>query len=278
MEKDLTVENIRRMNYTDFISLIKEENRPPGGKKTIQEILLNSFIKKEDKVLEVGCTNGFTSLEIARILGCDVLGIDINKNSLLNAKKRVRKEKVHFQYGDACKIPFRDESFDLVICSNATSFMGRKTEAIKEYIRVLKPWKFIAMTPMYYIKEPPIKIVKSVSYIIGVNIDIRSKKDWLDIIKKAELEVYYVSDYIFRTRTRKEINHFVEKSLDKDYIKGMPLEIIKEIKERWFNILCVFNENLKYVGYSVILLRKRIEPEEAELFEDVHLLNKEINK
>ena len=57
-------DEINKMSYTDFISLIQEENRPSGGKKTIREIALNSFINNESKVLEIGCTNGFSSIEI----------------------------------------------------------------------------------------------------------------------------------------------------------------------------------------------------------------------
>lgn len=34
--KKYTKEEIKKMSYTDFISLIKEENRPSGGKKNNQ--------------------------------------------------------------------------------------------------------------------------------------------------------------------------------------------------------------------------------------------------
>lgn len=33
MVKKYTKEQIKKLSYTDFISLIKEENRPSGGKK-----------------------------------------------------------------------------------------------------------------------------------------------------------------------------------------------------------------------------------------------------
>ena len=63
MNKKYTVEDIKKMSYTDFISLIREENRPSGGKKTIREIALNSFINENSNVLELGCTNGFSSID-----------------------------------------------------------------------------------------------------------------------------------------------------------------------------------------------------------------------
>jgi ubiquinone/menaquinone biosynthesis C-methylase UbiE len=124
--------NIEKMSYIDFISLIKEENRPPGGKKTIREFIKNSFVNKNSKILEVGCTNGFTSLEVARLLGCKVWGIDLHKPSIDNAKSRVKSEKVTFMVADALSLPFKSNFFDMVICSNATSFIKEKEKAIKK--------------------------------------------------------------------------------------------------------------------------------------------------
>jgi ubiquinone/menaquinone biosynthesis C-methylase UbiE len=262
----LTTKDIEEMPYTDFISLIREENRPPGGKKTIREFLLNSFVNVKSKVLEVGCTNGFTTLEVARVLGCKTYGIDINNKSLFNARNRITKEKAKFIYGDAYNIPFKDNSFDLVICSNATSFMKDKNKALSEYKRVVKPWKFIAVSPMYYLKNPPQKMVDKVSEIIGTKIDITSKEDWLKIFEQSGSEIYYSKDYKFNLKSKEEIERYVNKSLNKKHIQELPKDISDKIKLRWKDTINAFNENLIYVGYSVILLRKRLEPEEIELF------------
>ena len=257
---------IKNLLYTDFISLIREENRPPGGKKTIREFLINSFINQRAKVLEVGCTNGFTSLEVARLLNCQVYGIDINQNSLENAKRRVNGEKVRFIQGNAYNIPFKDNYFDLVICSNATSFMKEKDKAIKEYFRVTKPWGFVAACPMYYLEEPPKEIATKVSKILESPINIRTKEEWISLFKKTDFEIYLIKDYIFDHQRPEMIENLVKETLNKPHIINMPKHTKKEIASRWKNTLSVFNDNLSYVGYSIILLRKRKEPEETELF------------
>lgn len=267
--KKLTTKDIEEMPYTNFISLIQEENRPPGGKKTIREFLLNSFVNIKSKVLEVGCTNGFTTLEVARILGCKTYGVDINNASLSNAISRITKEKAKFIYGSAYQIPFKNNFFDLVICSNATSFMNNKKKAISEYKRVVRPWGFIAVSPMYYLKIPPKNIVDKVSRIIGTTIDIKSKKDWLKIFEQSGLEIYYSKDYKFNFKSKKEIKKYIHDSLNKRQVKELPKNIFTSIKLRWEDTINLFNKNLSYVGYSVILLRKRLEPEETELFTTV---------
>ena len=106
MMKKYTKEQIKKLSYTDFISLIKEENRPSGGKKTIREIAINSFINENSNVLEIGCTNGFSSLEINKITKCNVIGIDINKYSIENANEKIKlncldENKIKFEYGNA---------------------------------------------------------------------------------------------------------------------------------------------------------------------------------
>ena len=134
---------IKKLSYTDFISLIKEENRPSGGKKTIREIAINSFINDKSNVLEIGCTNGFSSIEINRLTNCNIVGIDINKNSIKNANEKIKvncldKSKIRFEYGNAEDLSkFKDNTFDLIICGNAISFINNKDKALDEIIRVL---------------------------------------------------------------------------------------------------------------------------------------------
>lgn len=267
---------INKISYTDFISLIREENRPPGGKKTVREFLLNSFTNQKSKVLEVGCTNGFTTLEIARTIGCKTYGIDINKKSLKNAQQRVKNERASFLFGSAYNIPFRSNKFDLVVCSNATSFMDNKKKAISEYKRVVKPWGFVAISPMYYIKTPPREIVAEVSKIIGSEISIKTKNEWLELFREEGFEIYYIRDYRFNKKTKEDIINYVKKSLNKPHLNILPKEIQNEIKDRWIQTMGVFSENLEHVGYSTILLRKRGEIEEVELFDsrEAHVNNK----
>jgi len=256
---------IKDMSYTDFIGLINQENRPPGGKFDINKILSKTFIDRKSNVLEIGCSNGFTSLEIARLVECNIWAIDINKNLIENAKKRIKKEKVKFIEASAYNIPFKKSMFDLVVCGNATSFMEDKDRAIKEYIRVVKPWRFIAMSPMYYIKNPPKKFIHKISNVLKVKIDMRSLEDWLNLIKKNNLEIYYLRNFDFQPKNNKALKEYVKQCLDKPYLKKLPKQIYMEIEKRWINISKLFNKNARYLGYSIILLRKREEREESEL-------------
>lgn len=83
----LTPEEIELMDYNEIIGLVKETNRIPGGRNTVFEIINRTCLNKESKVLEIGTSTGFTSIEISRFIKCNIKAIDINEDSLNEAKK-----------------------------------------------------------------------------------------------------------------------------------------------------------------------------------------------
>lgn len=270
--KKYSSEEIEKLSYTDFISLIKEENRPSGGKKTIREIVMNSFITCNSNVLEIGCTNGFSSIEMNKLTNCNVIGIDINKNSIQNAREKIllnhlNEEKVSFEYGNAEDLSnFDDDSFDLIICGNAISFISDKGKALKEMIRVLKPNGFISIVPIWYKYIPREDVINKVNKELGFNIKCYYENDWLDFSKYG-LELYLKKDFEFIYSTKEQIENYVNYMIDsKEHLKIYSEKDINLMKKRWQRIIEVFNENLSFTNYSVILLRKSLIEEEPEIF------------
>lgn len=272
--KKLTVSDIERMNYTDFIALLQETNRCPGGKQTIRRIQELLHIDSHTTILDVGSNTGFTSLEFARITPAHVSGIDISESCTDEAKKLLSQDsedvrsRVTFQVADAYSIPFPDEAFDLVMVGGATSFMDNKNKAINEYLRILRHWGFLVMTPLTYHTQPPLHVVNNVSKIIGVTIKPMSKEDWIKIVSEAteDFELYFDEPHKLFSRTDGEIKEYVEYFIHKNHIEELSSDVKESIRKKWLNILKVFNENHKYLGYSIIIFRKRLLVEEPELF------------
>ena len=107
----LIAKDIERMSYTNFIALLKETNRCPGGKKTIRRIREMIHIDDRTKILDVGSNTGFTSLELARIAPVHVSGIDISESCVAEAKRLLSEDvkyirsRVTFQVASAHDIP-----------------------------------------------------------------------------------------------------------------------------------------------------------------------------
>lgn len=273
-QNQLTGDNIEQMNYTDFIALLDETNRCPGGKKTIRRIRELIHIDDNTNILDIGSNTGFTSLELARITPANISGIDVSELCVDQAKKSLSKDiesirsRVTFQVASAYSIPFPDDSFDLIMVGGATGFMDDKSKAIREYLRVLRPWGFLVMSPLTYHTQPPQQIVNDISEIIGTTIKPMTREDWLKTVDEStkNFELYFDEPHTLSQRTNKEINEYVDYFLKKDHIKILSESVKEVIRKKWLSILKVFNDNHKFLGYSIIVFRKRLILEEPELF------------
>lgn len=101
---------------------------------------LTSSIPLENKnVLDIGCGSGMISAYF-----CDkrasVFGIDISENMIQQADDfvRSRNQKATFNIGDATRLQFPDNYFDLISCISVIEWLDNDAGAILEIKRVLK--------------------------------------------------------------------------------------------------------------------------------------------
>ncbi|RLI90265.1 MAG: ubiquinone biosynthesis protein UbiE [Candidatus Altiarchaeales archaeon] len=91
--------------------------------------------KKGEKVLDVGCGTGTYGLEFSK-MGLDVTCLDMSKRMLDIARKKSRD--MNTILGNAREIPFKDNTFDLIVGITLIEFLDEPERAIKEMKRVLK--------------------------------------------------------------------------------------------------------------------------------------------
>lgn len=97
-------------------------------------------IKKNHDVLDVGCGTGTLALKIAEKVR-RVTGIDASKEMVSVAKEKSKNTKnVNIIEAIMENLPFKDNSFDVVICSMTIHHLPTedKINALKEMKRVLK--------------------------------------------------------------------------------------------------------------------------------------------
>jgi ubiquinone/menaquinone biosynthesis C-methylase UbiE len=114
-------------------------NNPNQYKKAVQMRLDIVEFKKGIKILDVGCDVGRTIIEMA-YLGANCTGLDAAKDAirLINTVRDVYKLNVTGIYGDACNLPFDNETFDVVMSEEFFEHVTDINLAMKEQIRVLK--------------------------------------------------------------------------------------------------------------------------------------------
>lgn len=88
-----------------------------GRWRSVAEKLADHYkLNSNSKVLDVGCGKGFLLYDLTRVIpGIQIKGLDISKYALENSKEEIKKELI---VGNAKKLPFEDNSFDLIISIN----------------------------------------------------------------------------------------------------------------------------------------------------------------
>ncbi len=92
------------------------------------------------RVLEVAPGPGYTAIELARLGGLTVTGMDISATFVEIGRRNARRAgvSVDFGQGDAASMPFPDQSFDFVVCRAAFKNFAQPLCALLEMHRVLK--------------------------------------------------------------------------------------------------------------------------------------------
>jgi len=266
MTKIIT-QKIKEMSYIDLVAFLGEDNYPPGGKDSVRILTQNCFITKNSIVLDIGCNTGYVSFEIARLVKCSVVGIDINKNMIKVAEK-IRKTDplshlIKFKVANAMYLPFKKETFDIVISGGSTAFIDDKMRAIQEYKRVLKHWGFIGDINFFYRVKPPISLIKKLNSILEIQIQPWDLNYWMNLYEHCGLEKYFIYTSRSIPASCQDVENYCSAMADKKHLSESAKQ---ELKKKLIKIMDVFNENHKYLDYGIFIFRKKPNREQAYLF------------
>ena len=109
----------------------------PGGLELTKKAVDMLGLKPGDKVLDIGCGLGASLKFLAESYGADVRGVDFAPEAVRKTAELIGEGRA--LCADACRLPFEDESFQLVLMECVLTLIPEPELALSEALRVLAP-------------------------------------------------------------------------------------------------------------------------------------------
>ena len=106
-------------------------------------VVKSSEVKKNDKILDIGCGTGLLSLKFLKKTDCAISGIDNSSKMLKLFKEKIAKlklcDRITCKLEDAENLSFPNESFDVIASTVTLHHIKNKLPTIKKIYKKLKP-------------------------------------------------------------------------------------------------------------------------------------------
>jgi len=169
---------------------------------TIIELLKKSnSIKKESKILDLGCGKGAVLIKLVKEFGCEGYGIDALPEFIEDAKKYAKKNKVEqrceFEVGDIRRMVNDLKGYDVVVLGSIGPVFGDIKTTLLNVNNCIKDDGLVILddgylsadsqlkSPIYFNQADTLKQIESAKMRIVDQIVLSS-----EFIKKSNIEIY----------------------------------------------------------------------------------------
>ena len=124
-------------------------------------------------ILDLGSGPGYLSIDIARKSpGLKVYGIDLSRRMVKIARRHARGvDNAQFVFGNAAKLPFKDNSIDLVVSTGASHHWRTPRLVFAECYRVLKTgqeaWIYDGCPEVFYNPADRRRLKEEYGFFVG---------------------------------------------------------------------------------------------------------------
>jgi ubiquinone/menaquinone biosynthesis C-methylase UbiE len=219
----------------DLVRLSPRRVFPPGGEGLYRQIGRLTGLSSGQELLDVACGKG-TALEyFVREYGVLGTGVELDEKLVAEAERYFKEEglghAVNFQTASAADLPFRDESFDVVVGEVGLSATVEPLVAIQELVRVARPEGRIVLVQLVW--QAPVDEDRKV--VISEHLGARPLMavELRRILKNAGVGELHTEDWIdgttaFRSEAKKPFPDFAELFSLKE-----KLVVLRRARKRW---------------------------------------------
>lgn len=123
------------------------------SKNPVQKLLIANFYKSfivlaksvnPTSILDVGCGEGFSLCKLSEYkIGEKLEGIDYSKEAISTGKKLF--PGLLLKQGNVYNLPYKDNAFDLILCTEILEHLENPKKALQEILRVSKKYILVSV-------------------------------------------------------------------------------------------------------------------------------------
>lgn len=129
-------------SFTDDVARFYESTLVPLIFEPYAEDLASrAQVLEPNTILEVACGTGVVTRALASALPpvCEIIATDLNQAMVAHGESVGTPRPVTWRPADVMALPYKDESFDVVVCQFSVMFFPDRVGAYREIRRVLRP-------------------------------------------------------------------------------------------------------------------------------------------
>lgn len=190
-------------------------------RSSLPALLKAGHIRSGHRVLDVATGTGAAAEAAAAIVGPSgsVVGGDVSPDMLAIAQQNLRGLPITLQPFDAHDLPFPDDSFDTVLCQLGLMFFADPARALKEFLRVLRPGGYAAVSVN---STPEHSLFLRVGVVIADHVPAKAEMFWrpFSIRSPERLRMLFDSAGFRASLVQNDIRKVQFASFD-DYFSGI---------------------------------------------------------
>lgn len=138
----------------DLIWLSPRRIFPPGGEDLYRQVARLTDLSPGMEVLDVACGKGVPLDFLVREHGVQGTGVDADPRLVAESERHFKDQgmaaDVSLQEASSLDLPFRDETFDVVIGEIGLTATADPREAIRELVRVARPGGWVVLIQLVW--------------------------------------------------------------------------------------------------------------------------------
>lgn len=255
----MTPDTLLALSYTEFVAWINQWNALPGAHTTLSKWRVFGLVNHNSRLLDIACTTGFSTRELAMITGCEAIGIDISAASVASANrtKMLYAPEARVQYAVANAYEYAAvEPFTHLVLGSSLGFFNYPARLTARIPLLLKDGGYLLAAPFYGMRPLPEELVKRARSVFGITVTRETHKNVMRLY--ADFEIIYEERNILVPETDEELAHYCRSTLSKlaeETSDALTEEIRAAAYDRLLEIRRMSNELRLYQGYTVLVLR-----------------------